>query len=103
MDNVLADIIDEKHLEVQALTAAKDFSTLDHAAKQASPPRGFAAALSRDAGRGYGLIAELKKASPSKGLIRADFNPATVGQGLRGGWCKLFISFNRQKMVSRGA
>ena len=61
MDNVLADIIDEKHLEVQALAAANDFSTLDYAAKQASPPRGFAAALSRDAGRGYGLIAELKK------------------------------------------
>ena len=76
MDNVLATIIDEKHLEVQALAAAKDFSTLDHAAKQASPPRGFAAALSRDAGRGYGLIAELKKASPSKGHIRADYNPA---------------------------
>ena len=33
MDNVLADIIDEKHLEVQALAAAKDFSTLDYAAK----------------------------------------------------------------------
>ena len=85
MDNVLADIIDEKHLEVQALAAAKDFSTLDHAAKQASPPRGFAAALSRDAGRGYGLIAELKKASPSKGLIRADFNPALLARAYEAG------------------
>ena len=85
MDNVLAAIIDEKHLEVQALAAAKDFSTLDHAAKQASPPRGFAAALSRDAGRGYGLIAELKKASPSKGLIRADFNPALLARAYETG------------------
>ena len=85
MDNVLADIIDEKHLEVQALAAAKDFSTLDHAAKQASPPRGFAAALSRDAERGYGLIAELKKASPSKGLIRADFNPALLAMAYETG------------------
>ena len=85
MDNVLADIIDEKHLEVQALAAANDFSTLDYAAKQASPPRGFAAALSRDAGRGYGLIAELKKASPSKGLIRSDFNPALLAKAYETG------------------
>ena len=85
MDNILADIINEKHLEVQALKAAIDFSTLDHAAKQASPPRGFAAALSRDAERGYGLIAELKKASPSKGLIRADFNPALLAKAYETG------------------
>ena len=65
MDNVLADIIDEKHLEVQALAAAKDFSTLD-LLPNGTPPRGFAAALSRDAGRGYGLIAELKKALHQK-------------------------------------
>ena len=85
MDNVLANIIDEKHLEVQALAAANGFSTLDYAAKQASPPRGFAAALSRDAGHGYGLIAELKKASPSKGLIRADFNPALLARAYEAG------------------
>ena len=85
MDNVLANIIDEKHLEVQALAAANGFSTLDYAAKQASPPRGFAAALSRDAGHGYGLIAELKKASPSKGLIRADFNPALLARAYETG------------------
>ena len=85
MDNVLATIIEEKHLEVQALTAAKDFATLDYAAKQASPPRGFAAALSRDAARGYGLIAELKKASPSKGLIRADFNPVILAKAFEAG------------------
>ena len=85
MNNVLATIIDAKHLEVQALTAAKDFATLDYAAKQASPPRGFAAALSRDSARGYGLIAELKKASPSKGLIRADFNPAILAKACEAG------------------
>ena len=85
MDNILATIIDEKHLEVQALAAAKDFGTLDCAAKQASPPRGFAAALSRDAAQGYGLIAELKKASPSKGLIRADFNPALLAKAYEAG------------------
>ena len=85
MDNVLADIIDEKLLEVKALAAATDFSELDRAAKQASPPRGFASALSRDAECGYGLIAELKKASPSKGLIRADFNPALLAKAYEAG------------------
>ena len=85
MDNVLATIIDEKHLEVQALATTKNFATLDYAAKQVSPPRGFAAALSRDATRGYGLIAELKKASPSKGLIRADFNPALLAKAYEAG------------------
>jgi indole-3-glycerol phosphate synthase len=85
MDNVLAAIIDEKHLEVQALKATLDFAALDCAAKQAPPPRGFAAALSRDAARGYGLIAELKRASPSKGLIRADFNPAILAKAYEDG------------------
>ena len=82
MNNVLASIIDEKHQEVKALAASTDFLTMDRAAKQAPSTRGFAAALARDAIRGYGLIAELKKASPSKGLIRADFNPALLAQAL---------------------
>ena len=80
MHNILATIIDEKHREVKALAANTNFATLDHAAKQASPVRGFAAALIRDNVRGYGLIAELKKASPSKGLIRANFNPALLAK-----------------------
>ena len=80
MSNVLATIIDEKHREVEALASQTNFVMLDHAAKQASPVRGFAAALARGAARGYGLIAELKKASPSKGLIRADFNPVLLAQ-----------------------
>ena len=97
MDSVLAKIINEKHLEVQALKAAKDFATLDHAAKQASPPRGFAAALSRDAARGYGLIGELKKASPSKGLIRADFNPALLAKAYQTGGASCLSVLTDQK------
>ena len=85
MVNVLAKIIEEKHLEVKALAAERNFAELDHAAKEASPPRGFAAALSRDAAGGYGLIAELKKASPSKGLIRADFDPTSLAKAYEEG------------------
>ena len=85
MENVLATIIDEKHNEVRALAAATSFTTLDQAAKAASPVRGFAAALARDSADGYGLIAELKKASPSKGLIRADFDPASLAKAYEDG------------------
>ena len=64
MDNVLAKIIDEKHAEVRALVARHSFDDLDRAAQSASAPRGFVAALQTASLHGYGLIAELKKASP---------------------------------------
>jgi indole-3-glycerol phosphate synthase len=78
MDNVLAKIIEQKRGEVAELAARHSFAELDRQARQASPVRGFADALVRSSASGYGLIAELKKASPSKGLIRADFNPAEL-------------------------
>ena len=73
--NKLTQILATKAEEVAERRAARSLSDLD--AIDAGPVRGFAAALQAtiDAG-GFGLIAEIKKASPSKGLIRQDFNPA---------------------------
>lgn len=73
--NKLTQILATKADEVAERRALRSFSDLD--AIDAGPVRGFAAALQAkiDAGD-FGLIAEVKKASPSKGLIRQDFDPA---------------------------
>lgn len=71
--------------EVAADKAAVPLSEVEAAAKAASPTRGFANALHKASETGYGLIAEVKKASPSKGLIRADFHPATLARAYEKG------------------
>jgi indole-3-glycerol phosphate synthase len=73
MSDMLTRILDRKYEEVAARRRAKSIGDLDALARGQSAPRGFKAAL--DARRGHALIAEIKKASPSKGLIRADFDP----------------------------
>ena len=73
---ILDDIIAYKKDEVAAAKANAPLAALDALAREAGPVRGFRAALTRKAADGFALIAEIKKASPSKGLIRADFNPA---------------------------
>ena len=71
--------------EVAADKAAVPYSEVEAAAKAATPTRGFADALIQASQSGYGLIAEVKKASPSKGLIRADFHPATLAKAYEDG------------------
>lgn len=80
MADILTRIRDYKLAEIAAAKAALPQSELIAAARAAPPVRGFAAALDRAAAEGWALIAEIKKASPSKGLIRADFDPPALAR-----------------------
>ncbi len=78
---MLTEILAYKREEVAAAKVAAPLSELLQKTMTASAPRGFAAALNAKISAGMpGVIAEVKKASPSKGLIRADFDPAWIGE-----------------------
>jgi indole-3-glycerol phosphate synthase len=76
MVNRLAEILATKRREVAQRRLREPVSVLRELAAAQSAPRGFEAALRRKAADGFALIAEIKKASPSKGLIREHFHPA---------------------------
>jgi indole-3-glycerol phosphate synthase len=78
MTDTLAEIAAYKRADVAQRKRRISLTDLDTAAKRATPPRGFAPALARAGG--LALIAEIKKASPSKGLIRADFDPPALAR-----------------------
>ncbi|MFM2044346.1 MAG: hypothetical protein RLY86_2922 [Pseudomonadota bacterium] len=84
--DVLARICADKAEHVARCKARHPMAAVEAAAAAQSPPRGFARALAKSVADGrWGLIAEIKKASPSKGLIRADFDPATLARAYRDG------------------
>jgi indole-3-glycerol phosphate synthase len=84
--DTLARICADKRDLIARRKAMRPLSVVEAAAKAASPPRGFARALAAAVAAGRtGLIAEIKKASPSRGVIRADFDSATLARAYRDG------------------
>ena len=85
MDNILEKIKTYKIADLALRKLQIPIMQVEANAHEAPPIRGFVKSLERAAASGYALIAEVKKASPSKGLIRADFNPPNLAQAYEQG------------------
>lgn len=86
MINKLTEIGDSRREQIAQEKALMSFADVDREAQKALPPRGFARALQTKIENGhFGLICEIKKASPSAGLIRADFNPRSIAKAYEEG------------------
>lgn len=78
MGTILDQIVQTKRTEVAARKQGRPLADVQRAARDAQPARDFHAALAAPAPRGIHVIAEIKKRSPSAGLIRADFDPVAI-------------------------
>ena len=85
MTTILDKIKAYKLDEIAAAKAATPLAEIEAAARAAGQTRGFMRALRRASGAGYGLIAEIKKASPSQGVIREEFDPAALARAYQAG------------------
>ena len=83
--NKLEEICATKRIEVDRRKQERSLGDLQRAAAAQDVPRGFRAALEAKQDSGFGLIAEIKRASPSKGLIREDFHPANHARDYEAG------------------
>ena len=78
MENILEKIIHNKNIEVKILKEKVNFNEIKNTAINIKTSRKFKNSLLEDSKKGYGLIAEIKKASPSKGIIRKKFDPKNI-------------------------